>query len=271
LLARYRVTIDVDEKPREVFQIFEHRNEELRIVSRLGTKFGLSPDGAVMMESRYSIHPSKRSPKYSTVKNTIRYGNEEPKYTVALTAAVKSSGFSMVFVNACPDLRDDRYRVPEDNKAQLLAIGTYDPATQSLVCGLFIGNRESKFPPDPNNWPMRFLVIGNLKLVLLFIALAIPSGPIGFVSMRKTYAPEEFDDENVQENLWRLMEGQEPAACRQLFAHCAANHGINYLEYLRKSATDPAQFELVDRLIAELRPQLMPTIRHDWIDGTTEI
>jgi hypothetical protein len=176
--SRTRFMVRTPNGPRTLFSVIEKANGELVITLKTGGYFGSPPQpDSRVIEQRYSIHTSPKSPDYNVMKLTINMEDGRPVHLVALTDAVKKrNGFSTLLVRRCEDLSRLDEAPRGQNKERILTLAEYDPARGNFYYGIFVGHPDTVFDAtDPGIALINFL---SQVSILLSPALWLNCRPI---------------------------------------------------------------------------------------------
>jgi hypothetical protein len=145
-LLRKRLTVTSNGIPRSLALIEEDHKGDVYIRLNSGNQIGLGDQAAAILQHRFSIHPSPRSLKYSTLKCTMDLANGKILRAVALTEAVKSGqGFTILYVSRASEMSAPRYDF-ELGDEEIVDLGDVDFSKWALIHGIFVGNTGTPFP-----------------------------------------------------------------------------------------------------------------------------
>jgi hypothetical protein len=149
-LLRKRVSVRTNGTPRSILLIDENMKGDVYLRIKSGTQVGIPPNEIPVLQDRYSIHPSPKSPTYTTLKSTFELANGLKRTSVALTDAVKEkNGFAHLFSHRSSDLQAPLYDVPTDD-IDTIELGDFDNSQYALIVGAFIGHPASVFEASGN-------------------------------------------------------------------------------------------------------------------------
>jgi len=188
------IVVESQGKLRKIFTIRENK-EGIYFFVKSGTQEGLPPNNKIVSYEKYSIHHSRKSATYTTVKLTTRFKSGEERTVTALTNAVKTrTGFSPVFVIRFSDLNAPIYNLKTgDDEKVVLQINDFNPASNTLYFGIYIGRADTPFPNfDGASVSQR--CYGDIRVVLVYGYNMIPAIPYSYVYCRATFKPTDSND-----------------------------------------------------------------------------
>mgnify|MGYP000506440345 FL=1 len=179
---------------RKIFTIRENK-EGVYFFIKSGTQEGLPPNNKIVSYEKYSIHHSRKSATYNTVKLTTKFKSGEERTVSALTNAVKTrTGFSPVFVIRFSDLNAPIYDLKEGDKEKvILEINDFDPTENTLYFGIYIGRADTPFPAF-EGVTVSQRCYENIRVVLVYAYNMIPAIPYSYVYCRATFKPSDTND-----------------------------------------------------------------------------
>ena len=227
---RQRVNVSTNGAARSILMIEEAAKGDVYIRIKSGTQVGVPPNAVAVLQDRYSVHPSPKSPNYTTLKSTVELADGRKRTSVALTDAVKlRRGFAHLFTHRSSDLEAPIYDLPVDNIGTI-GLGDFDPNQQTLITGVFIGHPDSEFPTAPANALVNSFNSTHFKFVICHHWLDIPALPFAWSMNSLTFAPEIFEDDQSREAALKKLEGQHPQSCLELFENFSNELLVNLLE-----------------------------------------
>jgi hypothetical protein len=251
-----RYGIDFPTGIRILFSIVEKSNGELILPIKSAERMG--PDwttGPIVLEQRYSIHPSPKSADFTTIKQTINLEGGKSITTVALTDAVKKkSGFSIILVRRCQNLVDSpqpAFRTkPHD---RLLTLNGFDPITFTLFFGLFVGHPETKFDTTDDELVIAPFYFQKFQVVLITSLFYMPSYRTTEMLHALTSRPESAKHQHQETVFRHLMMGKSPEICVRQYRTSVRWLAKNFLEKtMLPQLTTPSTIDFVREQIARL-------------------
>ena len=190
--------------------------------------------GPLVLEHRYSIHPSPRSAEFTTIKQTINLEGGKSITTVALTDAVKKkTGFSIIWVRRCQNLVDAPIVVfkpqPQD---RFLTLNQFDPTKFTLFIGLFIGHPDAKFEAADDEIIISPFNFRNFQIVVMASLFSIPSWHTTEFLHALTTRPELARHEQQEKLLRYLMIGKPSLICLQQYRNSVSWLAKHFLEQM---------------------------------------
>lgn len=214
-LYRTRFAARIGGIPRILFSIIEKQNGELLLVPKTGARME-THDGPLLLEQRYSIHPSPNSAEFTTIKQTLNAANGQSITSVVLTDAVKKkSGFSILFVRRVQDLASDRYTLKESTKKyeRTFVLADYDPNLYTMLFGVLIGHPETIFDASASGIVVSHFPFQRFKIILLTSIIMMPSHWTTQYTHAVTLPPETPTQGMSPEVLRYQMAGKSPDIC----------------------------------------------------------
>lgn len=212
-IDRNRATIDVDGRPRHVWNAELTKHGDLMIFLPAGGLFVIEDTDVPtdwhrkpIKQQRYSVHRSPRIPEGNMIKHTVEVDGREHT-TVHFTGALKSEkSFAPLFCRIVGS-----HLVDADGQAgvKIHSLGRYEPAHFSLCYFLFVGRRDRPVSfPDARFFNTKCVDVGDFKIVTIW----------GFFSARSregqtwhvvTTDPEKVSDADLLENTKLVMGGAD--------------------------------------------------------------
>ena len=207
-----------------------------------------------MREQRYSIHPSPKSPEFTTIKQTINVEGSRRITTVALTDAVKKqSGFSIILVRRCQNLVDaPRISFRHKPQDKLLGLAEFDPTQFTLFVGIFVGHPDTKFDVTNEEIVIAPFYFGNFQIVLMASLLTMPSHHTTEFVHALTTPPELAKHEHQGKLLRHLMTGKSPLICIQQYQNSVKWLAKRFLERMLLEVTNPEVAEAIRKRISAM-------------------
>ncbi|WP_024929472.1 hypothetical protein [Methylophilus sp. OH31] len=200
-----KVAVEVKGKQRQILSFTEKKTGDVYIRLYSGLQVGLPPNNKVIRQHRYSIHPSNQSQTYSMLKRTLEFVDEDSWTSSALTNAIKTnSGFFPVTIIRFDNLEAACYDLNVESAD--LIVPSFDPETQTLLMGLFVGNVDTPFPQH-KDISVAQICFKSVRVVLMFLRVTLPAGVFGRISDSKTFPPDSVNDQIARSNLIQLMNG----------------------------------------------------------------
>lgn len=147
--------VEVLGAPRCLFTLEERPDQTVIVACQsaemMGRGLPKEYEGREINNQKYSIHPSFGSEteiNYITLE--IKIPGIEQYREEHVTGALKMHNkFVSIVVVRCSDLRLERYKPGGGSRANWV-LGSYDPERESLMYGVFVGNRERGFSVEQN-------------------------------------------------------------------------------------------------------------------------
>jgi hypothetical protein len=249
-LADARVIIHRNGIPREIFRIVEVEAGDV-YVSLVPTEESDDTPPLSIIERRFSVHASDKSPEFNMLKFTSKLkGVEIDKTTVQLTDAIKSQvNFAPIAVIKLSDLSADQYDFV-DNGLATLDFGNFDPIFTFPVVGIFVGHRDVPFA---YNLPMRRIQTRLFNIVFLFNLYEFPATQNSHIKTRKTFPPELQNTEDGKISMRSMMSGQTVEQCVFFFNAMANDLFANHIEQNLQIIPIPEMKTHYERLLQTLR------------------
>ncbi len=236
-LLRKRVNVRTNGTPRSLLLIEENKKGDVYVRIKSGTQVGIPPNEIPVLQDRYSIHPSPKSPNYSTLKSTFELANGLKRTSVAVTDAVKQkSGFAHLFSHRSSDLMAPLCDVPNDD-IETIELGDFDNRKYALFLGAFIGHPDSEFCASENEI-INSIRSEHFQIVIANVWVDIPPLPFAWTMNSLTLAPEIFEDEGAQESAYHKMAADSAEGCLKLFRGLKDELLVNLLETYKAIASD---------------------------------
>jgi hypothetical protein len=251
-LLRKRLSLTSNGVPRSLALIEEDDKDDVYIRLNSGNQVGLGDQAAAILQHRFSIHPSLRSLKYSTLKCTMDLADGRISRTVALTEAVKSGqGFTILYVSRASEMSTPRYDFDLGDDEDVIQLGEVDFSKWALIHGIFVGNPDIAFPEEVEGIDVqgaeRFIKIysKHFQLVICYYFVLLPATPFARVISFQTYP-----------HSGRYLEGFDPIACRIAFNDIAFAFIFDLIQTLINLTDDPqAKDGLRDQLNSIATPE----------------
>jgi hypothetical protein len=175
--------------------------------------------GPQIISQRYSLHASKISNDYTTIKQTLILRDSPTIYTYQITDAIKrKSGFAPLFSCYCQNLDRGRYLVAENRIPLCINIGHYNPLHFTFVYSLFVGPTDLMFGEGNQTTNVLQHVFGECSIVLLWSFLTLPSHSTGRYLHHVTINPVEAgSDSTTKKALEDIMIGRPRQSCLDNF------------------------------------------------------
>ena len=185
-----RFTIDVQGRPRTVFQITENWNGDLTLSTTSGGKhlnftiFGKYDSEKFESEFQngdmnISVHRSKESKLYNGITCKIQDHGRQITKSVHLTSALKiHDNFAVLFFKVAGDLTRPRYEVPAGDRFIHVSLGEYAPHKDQLRFMVVLSNAGTEFPQDIEHVTnTAFFELRQFRITVLWSYLNHPSVP----------------------------------------------------------------------------------------------
>lgn len=245
--------------PRILFSVLEKENGELILVSKTAER--TKPNGPVIREQRFSVHPSQRSPIYTTVKQTLNTADGKSETSVMLTDAVKrKAGFSILYARRVQNLDEDRYTIGGNRKHKLNVLADYDPSFYSLYFAVFLGHPDAPFEARTDGVVVSHFRFRSFKLLVLASLDAVPSHYSTHYATAVTFPPEVSKQNEIQDALRFQMTGRPPEACLHQYVNSVKLLTRLYWETAIQELDDPALIQFARERIAEVSDVEMTAI-----------
>lgn len=157
---------------------------------------------------RTTIHCS-RSSCGNLITNKKKFiGNKDERRLTHFTLAVKNGNFAFVYAK----LLNDDYRFHSKyEKYKNINFGEIDERKFSLIYGVFVSARDSKFKWYDGTGVLNYieLPIGDFKLVVTWTFLEAPSIPLGWRVTNTTTDPKYVKDVAERRHIEAVMLGME--------------------------------------------------------------
>ncbi|WP_342361423.1 hypothetical protein [Terrarubrum flagellatum] len=175
---------------RNLFNIEERAAGDVYLRLKSGTQVGIPPDAKRVIEDRYSVHVSPRSPTYTTFKHTLRIEGAPERVSTALSDAVKArNGFAHIFTHRTSDLAAPVYDLRQDN-AISINLGDFSPDHHAMIIGVFVGHPDSVFDAKPETALVNEIVTTHFKFVFLRTWTLIGALPFSWTMTNQTLDPK---------------------------------------------------------------------------------
>jgi hypothetical protein len=197
-----RFTVDLEGQPRALFSVNEKRDETtlglkspfINARSGRGNSSLEIPltDQSQVIEQRYSIHPSRKSPKINVIKQTMVRADGRRWFVRHYTQAIKKrERFAFLFCRRCGLLNRPEYLV--SGKFDNISLGSFDLSYFTLIYAVIVGARDTVFLPAKNVDGVNVIQrpFNNLRIVVLWTFLNIPSQPRLMTAHSATAPPED--------------------------------------------------------------------------------
>lgn len=263
--------------PRILFSIIEKQNGELFLVPKTADRMDTG-DGPLLLEQRYSIHPSPNSAEFTTIKQTLNAADGQSITSVLLTDAIKKrNGFSIISVRRVQDLSGNRYILKEQTKKneRTLILAEYDPSLYTMFFGILIGHPDVIFDASASGVVVGHFPFSRFKIILLTSIVMMPSHYSTQYTHAVTLPPEQPMLGMSQETLRYQMTGKSPEICMVQYQNSVKTLVKNFWEMILPELTDPEainyakeQIELVsDVALTALSPGTNPLSIHILTSG----
>jgi hypothetical protein len=239
-----RFTIDVKGTPRSVLSlglgkhgdVFMHLHSAAHVTEAgvlVSSPSSLSYHGERIAEQRYSIHPSKESANFNTITHTLRLVTGQTIPSRQVTDAIKTKTFAPVYARRCPDLSEARY-IAKRQAATTISLGSYDPKRFTLLHAVCVGSSAKQFNlGTPGNINVAQTTLGEVRIVVLWSFLCIPSHASGNIIHVLTGDPDAVEGENEKAMLKRLMKGNSARESAIFFRSIQPEATYEFLQVLR--------------------------------------
>jgi hypothetical protein len=240
--------------PKTLFTIYEQPDEELILAIKFAENYTTGTGGKIL-EQRYSIHLSPKSPDFNVIKQTF-VTEHELLTSVALTDAFKkNTGFAPIYSRLCPNLSLDKYT--SDSDAPRVILGSYDPGTETFVHGVFVGNAGVSFPREgAGTVSVIEHDFSRFRVIVVADPFPMSSYNKGFLTHHLTLNPER-GPEAEQQFRKNTMKGQSAPSCFVTFQYDRAGLAARILD-------DKLKEPLVDserRKLSNFREQVADAIK----------
>ena len=218
--------------PRTLFSVIEKANGELVITLKTGGYFGSPPQpGSRVIEQRYSIHTSPKSPDYNVMKLTINMADGRSVRLAALTDAVKKrNGFSILLVRRCEDLSRLDEATCYPNKERILTLAEYDPARDNFYYGIFVGHPDTVFDTTDPGLSFNKFSFASFNIVVACSFVELPSYHTTDIVHSLTSPPESHPE---GEDVARfLMTGRTPQICLAQYNNAKRLLARRFIEFV---------------------------------------
>jgi hypothetical protein len=248
--------VTIEGVPKTLFTIYEQPDEELVLAIKFAENYTTGTGGKIL-EQRYSIHLSPKSPDFNVIKQTLAIEHEEePLTSVALTDAFKKkTGFAPVYSRLCPNLSLDKYT--SDSDAPHVILGSYDPGTETFVHGVFVGNAGVSFPKEgAGTVSVIEHDFSRFRVIVVADPIPMSSHHHGFLAHHLTLNPEHGPEAEKQFRK-NTMKGQSAPSCFVIFQYDRAGLAARILD-------DKLKGPLVDserRKLSNFREQVADAIK----------
>ncbi len=249
-----------------LFSILEKPNGDLIIISKSASRWGFPHRNIEMLEYRYSIHVSPKSPTFTTIKYTANLSDGQHRTSVAITDAVKCrTGFAPVFVELTPNPSLRSVRLSESDNENIVQIADYRPRRQTLHYGVFVGAPTFCFPVMVGNIKVVQHTFKQFGIVVLSSLFEFPSASIGGNAVAMTLDPNTPKSREDQLKLQKGMHGQSPGSCLRGFRQTARHLAKRYLHDLLDITVLPgARYRMLIEL-GKLGPGEMKPLKLDGV------
>jgi len=251
-LYRTRFAARIGGIPRILFSIIEKQNGELLLVPKTGARME-THDGPLLLEQRYSIHPSPNSAEFTTIKQTLNAEDGQSITSVILTDAVKKkTGFSIIFVRRVQNLESDRYILKESTKKheRTFVLAEYDPDLYTMLFGVLIGHPDTKFDATASGIVVNHFPFKQFKIILLESIVMMPSHSTSQYTHAVTLPPEEATYGMSTEHLRYQMAGKSPDICIVQYQNSVKTLVRNFWIAVLPELTRPELIEYAKEQIA---------------------
>lgn len=248
-LLRKRLNVRTNGRLRSLLLIEEKAQGDVYIRIKSGTQVGIPPNHVLVVQDRYSVHPSINSQTYTTLKKTVELANGFISTGVALTDAVKrQNGFAHLFTHRSSDLNAPVYDIDDDGRDSII-LGDFDPIKNVLVFGLFVGHPETVFGTGSGQEAIDTFCSSRFQFVICSHWITLPAAPFAWTMNSITFDPNSFEDEAGQEWAHELMKGETPKSSLELFHGLSGELTVNLLETYLAMGPDEATRKWLEDLI----------------------
>lgn len=174
-LKSVAITITVEGDEKKLFTLYLEKDGTVTIPMSTGEYFSNNKaentDSNKVLQSRYSIHPSPKSPTgVTTIKYKWRTAKEEKKDNeeVNYTQCVKAKqGYGHVYAKLCNNFAKPRYSLKEKEKYdEVINIGLFNVKEGSLGYGLFVSSLEETSLSGNGYVNITTFVLGVFRITL---------------------------------------------------------------------------------------------------------
>jgi hypothetical protein len=219
--------VTVKDTPKTLFTIYEQPDEELILAIKFAENYTTGIGGKIL-EQRYSIHLSPKSPDFNAIKQTFVTEHEEITAVALTDAFKKQTGFAPVYSRLCPNLSLDRYT--SDTDAPQVVLGAHDPIVETFVYGVFIGNPGVSLAREgAGTVSVIEHDFSRFRVIVLADPIPMSSYHNGFLAHNLTLNPE-LGPESEQQFRKNAMKGQGAPQCFVLFQYLRAGLALRILD-----------------------------------------
>lgn len=219
--------VTVNGVPKTLFTIYEQPDGELTLSNESAENYTTGTVGKIL-EQRYSIHLSPKSPDFNVIKQTFVTEHEEITAVALTDAFKKNTGFALVYSRLCPDLSLERYT--SDTDAPQVVLGAYDPSAETFVYGVFVGNAGIALPREgAGTVSVIEHDFSRFRVIVAAEPVPMSSYHNGFLAHNLTLNPEQ-GPESEQQFRKNAMKGQGAPQCFVLFQYCRAGLAVRILD-----------------------------------------
>ena len=139
-------------------------------------KSSIARDKAVILEQRYTIHPSPGSKTENIIQQTVTLNNGEILRPRQRTEALKKGKkFAHILTKRYQDTRNTRYQTSSENSRNS-SLGNIDSGISTLVISVFVGSATSIYNiQEFADLNVRIDNFANVKLMLVWSFMQIPA------------------------------------------------------------------------------------------------
>lgn len=248
------VLIYAEKTVRRLISFTEKKNEDVIISLFSGLSPGYTPTSATISQHRYTTHCSNRSNEFTTITKTFGTSNDETHKSSALTNCVKSkNGFTPIFFIRFTDLKTKKNDYQESDLESIEYLWPFNPSTESLIVGLFIGARDTVFETVDPTIKIIEILSKNFKFLIMFEFNRFPSLKVALVSEIITLRPEDKDG-GIDKAIATLMESTDATTCIELFNRMAHDFTRQQLVYVHNQALQHGKIDLavgIEKIVAQ--------------------
>jgi len=239
-LLKKTFCISVDGIPRRILSFTEMKGGDIYVRLFSGTQIGVPPDQIRILNDKYSVHPSRRSLEYNTIKKTLSLENGFKTTSAFLTNAIKSIGvFAHIFSCRMTDLKAPIYYLDEKNSKNFTSLGNIDVSEKVLLISLVVTNPLTEFPDFIENGNATQLIIGEVKFIILRSYESCPALACAWTIGKITSAPELIEDETAREDARNHLKGVSLEQTLENVNSYAEQLMENYFITLHNMTDDP--------------------------------
>jgi hypothetical protein len=236
---KVRVTISVDNKPRQLFSVQEAAGGDLLVIPAAGTSHRLDAFKNPLKDTRevhISVHSSPKSEANTVVTTILAVDGSRRR----MSALVRPRPHGLVFVlwgQRFQTLADDQFIVRIRPKDKHVSLGKYDPTANTLVLFVCVNGKPNKHIPLPvRDFTMTTFTVGEYSIVVFHSFMHVGSLPVNHLYQFATSSATQ-DGKKVHDNRPSFVaEAMKDSDVVDLIEFITNSFSESYLEHLQEYA-----------------------------------